>query len=58
VARRLATRGAVAGKSTLARTLDLLLHPIDLETHDHAARLNRPTRLDEQLAHGPAPLSR
>ncbi|MGH3411080.1 MAG: hypothetical protein ACRDRJ_52570, partial [Streptosporangiaceae bacterium] len=46
-----------AGKSTLAwhlsRTGDLPLHPVDLWSYDHQARLPAGESLDEELARGP-----
>jgi hypothetical protein len=46
-----------AGKSTLAwhlaRETDLPLHPVDLWTYDHHARMPPGETLDEQLARGP-----
>jgi hypothetical protein len=46
-----------AGKTTLSwqlsRANDLPLHPIDLWTYDHRARLPASDSLDEQLARGP-----
>jgi hypothetical protein len=49
--------GQGAGKSTLAWALsrrhDLPLHPVDLWTYDHAARLPASASLDDELARGP-----
>jgi hypothetical protein len=49
--------GQGAGKSTLSwhlsRVNDLPLHPADLWTYDHQARLPAGDSLDEQLARGP-----
>lgn len=49
--------GQGAGKSTLSwhlsRANDLPLHPVDLWTYDHQARLPAGDSLDEQLARGP-----
>jgi hypothetical protein len=46
-----------AGKTSwswqLSRAHDLPLHPVDLWTHDHQARLPAGDSLDEQLAQGP-----
>ena len=46
-----------AGKTTfcrhLSRSHDLPLHPVDLWSHDHQARLPAGDSLDEQLSRGP-----